>query len=1511
MTLLLSAAGLYLLVYVAVLLPPVQQYLCTVASEQLSYKTGGKVRIGKLRIAPFNELQLYDVNLKDPKGEQVMTLESVGAGISLGKLIFEHKVIVTYAEIIGLDAHITQAQPHEPLNIQFLIDAFKSKDKKEPTKFDIVLNNVILRDCAVSYDRLWMPQSATDVFDINHVRIFDISADLRMPVLKNEEMTIDMRRLTFKEGSGLTVNKMTGKFSLSQTQLKASGLEMELPGTSITLPDLSFTIKGWNAIDKQLMAKPLALHLSEITITPADFKCFLPVLSHYTQTVWLDMDVSYYDGLLHLGDFNLTSQPGVKVRLKGDVEGINGDVNKIKVNFPIFKVEAAGKAITSLVNDFATLPKNTVDLITRLGDVKIDASIAGSMQAATFDGRLSIAQGSADVYAGYKQLSAQSHALETSIHTEGFDLGSLLDNDDFGLLQADVEADLTLSGTNLLKNLNGTATLDVPLFTYRGYPYVNIWADLSKQGSEVKGQISVADPNIDFDAEAEAAIAGASSSIDGNADIRTCNISALNLNTPYDDMSLTGTIEASLVGNNLSNIQGYVDIQNLRFSSNAYPEIMCNHLLVESHREEFPYTLTIQSDYADFNMSGEYDITGLPAAAKALCGYFLPDLIPVSSDHLRTSPQDFAFSLLFKKDSGLLEKIHSPITLFEDLQIDGSFNSKQGRADVNMEIPYMLQGNKRLIRNTYLNLDVDTAAQKCQLSLSTMLPTDKGDVSLGLNAGASAGNLNADIKWDLGRKRAYNGLVSMTGTFGHNEQTDHQMVNVRINPSKFAVNDTIWNVDPGNIIYTDKRLLIEDVKVHRPGQYALIEGTATSSVEDRIKVNLHDIDLDYIFETLNIEYVQFGGRASGELTAAAVFSKEPQLYTDNLLVHNITYNRCVLGDAYIKSHFDMDRKSVFLDADIRERQKQVAHIYGDIYVVGDSLSLYCDADKVNVAFLRPFMAAFCSDVRGRATGNVHLYGTFKDIDLTGNVFADSLSMKIDVLNTWYTVSDAVTLTPGSININNVTVRDREGHTALLNGRITHRYFHEPHFDFAFSNAKDFLVYDTNAALNPIWYGTIYGSGSGTIHGVPGFIDIKVDVTTCPHSIFTFVLSDTEEAETFEFLTFTDKRKEALEAARIEEHVTVDDTPWFIREFEQKKKKQQQQAAAETRYAMDIRVTATPAADLVIVMDPVAGDKIKANGAGNLRMSYNSEGELDLYGTYTIDKGNYNFTMQDVIVRDFKIREGSKITFTGDPLAANLDISAAYRVNTSLTDLDKSFATDRELNRTNVPVEALLKVSGPMQSPDIDFDIELPTLTEDVARKVKSIVSTSDMMNRQIVYLLALNRFYTPDYMGTDGSNNELASVASTTLSTQLSSMLGELTPGWSFSPYFRTEKGDFSDMEVDLALSSSLLNNRLILNGNLGYRDKATSSTTFIGDFDIEYLLNRSGSLRLKAYNHFNDQNYYLRSALTTQGVGVVYKRDFEHFLPGLFHRRKKKKTQVKSTPKVISIPRPDDNEDD
>ncbi len=401
------------------------------------------------------------------------------------------------------------------------------------------------------------------------------------------------------------------------------------------------------------------------------------------------------------------------------------------------------------------------------------------------------------------------------------------------------------------------------------------------------------------------------------------------------------------------------------------------------------------------------------------------------------------------------------------------------------------------------------------------------------------------------------------------------------------------------------------------------------------------------------------------------------------------------------------------------------------------------------------------------------------------------------------------------------------------------------------------------------------------------MSVSVDMTAVGASNFTFVLNDTQAAEDYRFLTFTDKRKEAREALK------ADSVPAVLAAF---RKKAESANNSPSKFMIDIRGTVTPSTLMTLVMDPVAGDKITTRGNGNIQVDYDSESdEMQMFGKYTLEEGNYNFSLQDLILRDFKIRRGSSISFNGDPFNAMLDITASYRVNTNLSDLDKSFSTDKDLARTNVPVDAMLMVDGEMQHPDITFDIELPTLTQDVERKVKSIISTDDMMSRQIIYLLALNKFYTPEYMGTSGSGSELAAVASSTLSSQLSNMLGQLTDKFTLAPSFRSDKGDFSDIEVDLALSSRLLNNRLLLNGNFGYRDRSTSQTTFVGDFDLEYILSNNGNLRLKAYNHFNDQNYYLRQALTTQGLGIIYRKDFDN--PFTFLRKRKKSSSASAEP--------------
>ena len=490
------------------------------------------------------------------------------------------------------------------------------------------------------------------------------------------------------------------------------------------------------------------------------------------------------------------------------------------------------------------------------------------------------------------------------------------------------------------------------------------------------------------------------------------------------------------------------------------------------------------------------------------------------------------------------------------------------------------------------------------------------------------------------------------------------------------------------------------------------------------------------------------------------------------------------------------------------------------------------------------------------------------------------------------MTDSVHFTKESIWFRDITVGDGRGNTARADGILRHRYFANLEYDIDIHDAVDLLVFNMPPTSGASFYGKVFGTGGVAIKGDDFRTDINVNMLTENDSEFTFVLTNTANAADYSFLTFTDSTAEAAKARRpvvTEVDSTVLRNNMMMEEHV---------AAPKPKNVLFLTVQAdiTPQADIVLVMDEVLGDKMEANGEGNIRVEYNTgEDDFKMYGSYTVNNGSYNFSLQDIITRDFSITSGSTVSFRGSPMDATLDINAVYSLQANLADLDESFVTESELTRTTVPVHTILKISGDLTHPDIGFDIELPTVSADIDSKMRSIISTDEMMNREIIYLLALNRFFTPDYSIGQNGNNEWVSMASSTISSSLGSILGQISENWNISPNFRSDKGDFSDMEVDLVLSSQLLNNRLIFNGNFGYRDKRYNSTNFVGDFDIEYLLTESGNLRLKGYNHFNDRNYSMRTALTTQGIGIMYTHDFNSWL-NFFDRpaRSKKEKEEK-----------------
>ncbi len=297
--------------------------------------------------------------------------------------------------------------------------------------------------------------------------------------------------------------------------------------------------------------------------------------------------------------------------------------------------------------------------------------------------------------------------------------------------------------------------------------------------------------------------------------------------------------------------------------------------------------------------------------------------------------------------------------------------------------------------------------------------------------------------------------------------------------------------------------------------------------------------------------------------------------------------------------------------------------------------------------------------------------------------------------------------------------------------------------------------------------------------------------------------------------------------------------------------------------------------LEIIMDPIAGDYISGKGTGNIRTEFYNKGDVKMFGNYRINQGVYKFSLQEVIRKDFIIKDGSTITFNGAPLDANMDIQASYTVNSaSLNDLIPDASAI--IQQPNVRVNCIMNLSGMLVRPTIKLGIELPNERDEIQTLVRNYISTEEQMNMQILYLLGIGKFYTEDARNNNQNSNVMSSVLSSTLSGQLNNALSQVfeTNNWNIGTNLSTGDKGWTDMEVEGILSGQLLNNRLLINGNFGYRDNPMANTNFVGDFEAEWLITRSGDIRLKAYNETNDR-YYTKTNLTTQGVGIMYKKDF------------------------------------
>jgi hypothetical protein len=655
---------------------------------------------------------------------------------------------------------------------------------------------------------------------------------------------------------------------------------------------------------------------------------------------------------------------------------------------------------------------------------------------------------------------------------------------------------------------------------------------------------------------------------------------------------------------------------------------------------------------------------------------------------------------------------------------------------------------------------------------------------------------------------------------------------------------------------------------------------------------MRDLDIDYILDLVNFDAVSFSGRVTGNGVLRGVMGN---LEADaKLIVKGFEFEHGRMGnmDALVKWNTEKEQIDIqALAVDSRARTV----IGGYVSPKRDYLELDFRAEGTRLDFAKSFTETFIDHIDGYAMGNVKLAGPLSALNLYGDLILNGKA-HVSTLNcTYEMVNDTLLLTRDNITFKNCVLYDIYGNRGIMTGGIHHDDLTNLTYDI-YLDAHNLLAYDFKTFGDATFCGTVYADGTVGIHGRENSLLIEADVTPRRGTVFIYNAASPDVITDQEFISWSSK-----DEFNISRRPTVTQ-----KEETQEGTEQNARADLRTDIRMNLRINATPDATIRLLMDESTNDYITMRGSGDLQTSFYNKGGFNMFGTYRLSEGTYGITIQNIIKKNFVFKEGGTIIFGGDPYDARLDMQAQHTVNgVSLSDLNvgKSFSN-------TVRVNCLMNISGQPRQPIVDFDLDIPNVNTDEKQMLRSIINSEEEMNQQVIYLLAVGRFYPQgannasdeETAGRSKTSLAMQSLLSGTLSSQLNDVLNRVikSNNWSFGANISTGDEGWNNAEYEGIINGRLLNNRLLINGQFGYRDgtSATSSTkavsatpSFIGDFDIRYLLLPNGNLAFKVYNQTNDR-YFTKSSLNTQGIGIIMQKDFNGLRDLLSTKKKEKKVK-------------------
>jgi hypothetical protein len=1484
----------------ALRVPSVQTSLVQKAAAVLTEKLGQRVEIAGLDIRPFSHVLLEGVRVHDRRGGELFSIGRADADIQLFS-VFDPSHL--HVGTLTLDEprfalRDVAGQPDSTTLDQFLSAIRRLAGPPDTTKaskpFDFQLHDIAIRNGHFELER---PDRARDPaygrsIDYAHMQVDSVYANISALNFTTDTLRARVAGLRAVEVPSKTrLRELTADIQFHTHFWDFKNLKLRV-GRSELKKYLRFEYRRFGNFSDFNDSMRVITQLRGAKIYTDDIAKFAPQLATLKDSIQISGDAKGYVRNFQIK--NLDVRYGRRTHIVATRAHAD--------NLPRWRESLMDLRLQPSQVDAADLrrwlPRSANTLVQRLGLIKLNGQFLGFVTDFVANASFDTALGQVSTDLNLKTKSDFDHAVyEGEVKSTAFQLGKFLGDES-------VIRDVTLSGrvtgTGFVPPLaKGHAVATVPAIWLNGYRYHNLTLDGDFAGQGFKGKITANDPAVQLSANGEIDLNPRHQRVDIDAIIGRLNLGALGLVS--EPLVVRTNAQVHLRGTQLDSLLGYARLRNSRFVLRNQTLDLDTLDVLSTRNSQGQRAVTLRSELLALSAAGRFETNAVRRDLEMLWHEyrlnFESNAAATAAYYRRKRQQvlpvyQIDFTANLKHINPILDLLMPDLQVADNSHIDGSFRQGEtsiiqlgGRFDSIWYGPVHTVGTEFDFSTSKLPYKPEVLAQASVTSARQVLP--------------GLGNTEKFVVegvWDQQRinfstSLAQSGTTNRANINGALSFLPRQ-VEVVFRQSGLHLLDKEYTIAADNVVRISdygKQFDIQNFVLSNGNQRLSAQGfISPDASKPPLELDIANFDIG----TLNsVTGQRLGGRLNMKASVSGIYNN--LAINSTLAVDSLVYEGVAIGQVAGRGDWDNPSGQLRVNLDVARQQQRVLTVTG--YLAPRSTTQQFNlTGKLNdapVVLAQPFLAGILDKLGGTGQGELMLTGLFSAPNLTGAVDVQNGRFTFGYLGTTYTFADRITFTNTSILLPGIKLRDAQGNVGTVDGTVNHQGFQNMSLNLRASFRK-FQVLSTTRKDNDLYFGTAYATGTATVRGPVDDLVVDVRASSEAGTRLALPLDNAAKAEQASYIKFVNrnlpdsvKRRQAVTAAALAAQNKVD----------------------LSGIQLNMNLTVTPDAYLEILLDEATGDVIRGAATGQLRLNIDTRGDFNMYGQVEIVRGAYNFTLQGLVNKEFVVRPGGVISWNGDPLDGQMNVTATYTQRTSLAPILQSpSGSGTGAGSAVVPVTAVMNLTGPLLLPVIKLALEFEdapsSLQNDLASFIALLRNDEQELNRQVFSLLVfrtLSQQNTFNSVSLTGQGNAVQNSLGQIISSQLGALTSQIDQNLEIDFNINGLTAD-QLQALQVRLSYSFLNGRLRLTREGGISNTATSTTTggitttnqtsLLGDFSLEYFLRPDGKFRAKLRYETTPRTADLVNNLNQNqaraGISLLHTEEFNS-LRELFGREK------------------------